>query len=323
VNNVAPTATFTNNGPVNEGSNISLSLTNPYDPSSADTTAGFEYHFSCDDGTTWTAWSGTNTGSCATTDNGTVKVKGEIRDKDGDSTPYGADVTVNNVAPTLGTLTFAGTTGAACILGNAVTVGGISWTDPAGLVDAPFSVTINWGDSHSDIYPSINALSLAAKTHTYSAGGPYTISVTVTDKDGGTSAAVSSSSFSFLYNSSGILQPINMTGTRSSFKLGSTIPVKIRITDCESLAVTGLAITVHLQRTDSVADPVNEVLSSSAADTGSLMRFADGQYIYNLSTKLSPLNLGQDLLGTYHLWLTTTPMVFTQASAEASIDVRK
>jgi hypothetical protein len=43
VNNVTPTATFSQNGPVNEGSNIVLSLTSPSDPSTADTTAGFQY----------------------------------------------------------------------------------------------------------------------------------------------------------------------------------------------------------------------------------------------------------------------------------------
>ncbi|TME12563.1 MAG: hypothetical protein E6I65_03160, partial [Chloroflexi bacterium] len=100
VNNVAPTATFGNNGPVNEGSNINLSLTSQFDPSLADTTAGFEYRFSCNDGTTWSPWSGTNTGTCPTTDNGTVKVKGQIRDKDLGTSTYSADVTVNNVAPT-------------------------------------------------------------------------------------------------------------------------------------------------------------------------------------------------------------------------------
>ena len=62
VKNVAPTATFNNDGPVNEGSSIKLSLTSPSDPSSVDTAAGFEYRFSCDNGTTWTAWSSTQHG---------------------------------------------------------------------------------------------------------------------------------------------------------------------------------------------------------------------------------------------------------------------
>src|SRR4051794_25632774 len=101
VDNVAPTATFNNNGPVNEGSNISLSLTSPSDPSSVDTAAGFEYRFSCDNGSTWSAWSSDNTASCSTNDNGTRHVKGEIRDKDLDARTYSADVTVNNVAPTV------------------------------------------------------------------------------------------------------------------------------------------------------------------------------------------------------------------------------
>ena len=50
VNNVAPTATLVNTGPVNEGSPVGVRLTNPFDPSSADTGAGFHYAFSCTDG---------------------------------------------------------------------------------------------------------------------------------------------------------------------------------------------------------------------------------------------------------------------------------
>src|SRR5439155_298650 len=100
VNNVVPTAPFPINGPRNEGSDINLSLTGASDPSSVDTAAGFEYRFSCDDGTTWSAWSSTSSASCSTNDNGTRHVKGELRDKDGGVSSYSADVTVNNVAPT-------------------------------------------------------------------------------------------------------------------------------------------------------------------------------------------------------------------------------
>ena len=63
MNNVAPTATFNAPDSVNEGSNINLSLTGVVDPGSADT---HEYRFSCDGGTTWTAWSSTGTASCPT-----------------------------------------------------------------------------------------------------------------------------------------------------------------------------------------------------------------------------------------------------------------
>ena len=97
VNNVAPTATFNAPASVNEGSNINISLTDVVDPGTADT---HEFRFSCDGGTTWTAWSTDSTHACSTTDNGTRSVKGEVRDDDGGASTYSASVTVNNVAPT-------------------------------------------------------------------------------------------------------------------------------------------------------------------------------------------------------------------------------
>ena len=103
VNNVAPTATFNAPESVDEGSTINLSLSAVSDPGSADT---FEYRFSCDDGTTWTEWATSNSSTCSTTDNGTVLVKGQVRDDDGGSNEYSDSVTVNNVAPTA-TLTTA------------------------------------------------------------------------------------------------------------------------------------------------------------------------------------------------------------------------
>ena len=48
VRNVAPTADISNDGPIDEGGSATVSLTNPSDPSSDDTTAGFHYAFSCD-----------------------------------------------------------------------------------------------------------------------------------------------------------------------------------------------------------------------------------------------------------------------------------
>jgi hypothetical protein len=98
--NVAPTATFNAPTEVNEGNDINLSLTSPYDPSNADTLAGFEYAFDCGDGGGYGAWSSTNTAICPTDDNGTRTVEGKIRDKDGGETEYTAAVTIHNVPPT-------------------------------------------------------------------------------------------------------------------------------------------------------------------------------------------------------------------------------
>ena len=68
-----------------------------------------------------------------------------------------------------------------------------------------------------------------------SARAAWTVSEKVTDKDGGfgSSPSDAGAAVSLLYSTGqGILQPINYTGPRSAFKIGSTIPVKIKITDC-------------------------------------------------------------------------------------------
>lgn len=222
--------------------------------------------------------------------------------------------------PTITSLT--GTTGTACLAGNTANLT-FSWTDPAGANDK-YGYDVSWGDgAHTIVLPATGATSPVSLTHTYGAGGPYTISVTVNDDDSGAGNTVSTpAGFSFVYNSSGLLQPINIAGQRSSFKLGSTVPVKTSVTDCNGVSVSGLTITVHLLRVDGTAEAVNEVTSSSAADTGATMRYSSGQYIFNLSTKLSQFNAGQDLTaGTYLIWLTTTPSV--TPLIQAQIDVKK
>lgn len=182
VNNVAPTATFNAPTSVDEGSDIALSLTDPSDPSSADTAAGFEYAFDC--GAGYGSWSSTSTATCPTTDNGVVDVKGKIRDKDGGFTEYTASVTVNNVAPDITDLSLSATT----INENEETSLSGSFADP-GTLDT-HTVEIDWGDgsTNTTVNLAANVLIFGPISHQYlddPAGTPddYTISVTVTDKD--------------------------------------------------------------------------------------------------------------------------------------------
>jgi len=95
--NVAPTATLSTPTPVNEGFPFTLSVTDPSDPSPADTQAGFQYAFNCGDG--FGDFGSSNTASCPTVDNGSFAVAAKIRDKDGDENTYNATAVVNNVAP--------------------------------------------------------------------------------------------------------------------------------------------------------------------------------------------------------------------------------
>jgi hypothetical protein len=296
VNNVAPTVAFDSglDTTVNEATTQHTYTYSISDPG-ADTVQSVSV--GCGTGGTYVSDTHTNiSGSitCQFLDGpASPNVTAQATDSDGaagNSASLG--VTVKNVAPTLGALTFP-SSATACIGGNTATVGGISWTDPAGALDEPFSVTINWGDTSSNTYPGINAFSLADKSHIYAAGGPYTVSVTVTDKDAGTSTAATSSTFSFLYNASGVLQPVNDTQAHqdpSVFKYGSTIPVKIKVTDCNGISVSTLSPVISVKKISGSTPPtgVDETITStSSADTTPYMRYDSTaqQYIYNLATK--------------------------------------
>src|SRR5205823_3837846 len=104
VANANPTATLSNNGPVNEGSPATISFSGQSDPSSVDTAAGFHYAYACDNSSLAAAtYAGSGTSAsttCTFNDNGSFTVRARIIDKDGGFTEYQTTVTVNNVSPT-------------------------------------------------------------------------------------------------------------------------------------------------------------------------------------------------------------------------------
>ncbi|HMJ76080.1 MAG TPA: PKD domain-containing protein, partial [Iamia sp.] len=112
ITNVAPTATFSNNGPVTLGNTADVTFTGQTDPSSADTTAGFRYSYDFDDDGDWEVGDGTYAGSSTSASAtvptsvlnavGTFEVNGRIIDKDGGFTDYATTITVDpppNTAP--------------------------------------------------------------------------------------------------------------------------------------------------------------------------------------------------------------------------------
>jgi hypothetical protein len=315
VENSPPTIAISGASSVNEGSSYSLTLGTITDPGT-DTVKEWIVHWG--DGQSDTFSTGgvkTHTYADGPSDH---DITVDLKDEDGTFLDAANDksVHVDNIKPTPSIGSLAGS-GVACIGGNTVTLG-FSWTDPAGSNDT-YSYDVDWGDGSAHATGS-NAMSpVTGLTHTYAAGS-YTIKVTVNDEDAGPGNQVSSSAFSLLYATSGILQPINLTGTRSSFKIGSTIPVKVRVTDCHGTPVTGLPLKVKLQKLDNNASPVNETTETSVPDVGDNMRY-DGsgtQYIYNLSTKRSQLVGGGDLTpGTYRVTVYNAPIAATWAEFDA------
>ncbi|HEX7634732.1 MAG TPA: PKD domain-containing protein [Noviherbaspirillum sp.] len=186
VANVAPTADLVAGGPVNEGGTANVALMNPNDPSIIDTQAGFHYAFACDGaslaGATYASSGAAATSACAYADGpSTHTVRARIIDKDDGFTEYTANIVVNNVAPSVGSIT-APTSPVA--LNTAVTVHA-DFSDP-GVLDT-HTATIDWGDGTTagGSVTEANGSGSVAGTHSYAAPGLYTVKVTVTDKDGG------------------------------------------------------------------------------------------------------------------------------------------
>lgn len=189
VSNVAPTASgITAPDAVNEGEDIAFSITGVTDPSSVDAAAGFAYAFACGAGP-FGAWTSTNAGSCPAPDGpATLVVRARARDKDGgESAEVSVGVQVENVAPTV---TLAGLPVDPVGVGSlaAAVTGTVTFTDP-GTGDT-HTATVNWGDGGGPQALAGDQSSPFTIGHTYGAAGIYTVTVTVTDDDGGAGTAL-------------------------------------------------------------------------------------------------------------------------------------
>lgn len=212
-----------------------------------------------------------------------------VRASDGEkSVTQTFDWTVTNVAPTV---TASATATAACSVLVTASV-----NDP-GTLDT-HTATIDWGTGAEDFDLDAGA------SRTFTADGTYAATVTVTDDDGGVGSDTVEGATKL--DAGNLLQPINASGTQSAFKIGSTIPVKIRVKGCDGAYVSTLAPTVSMSRIskDTSGIVVSEEATTAPATNGLAMRWSgtDLQYIYNLSTKAAQTNGGAALTaGEYRI----------------------
>jgi Ca2+-binding RTX toxin-like protein len=99
IDNVAPTAVFSNSGPVFSGAPVTVSFSGQFDPSPVDTTAGFRYSYDFNNDGDFAdpgelANVANPSASFTFTQDGTYTVRGRIADKDGGFTDYTTVVVV-------------------------------------------------------------------------------------------------------------------------------------------------------------------------------------------------------------------------------------
>ncbi|MGE5837766.1 MAG: PKD domain-containing protein [Acidobacteriota bacterium] len=155
-----------------EGVAVSFDGTGSSDPDGD----GLTYAWSFGDGTSGTGSNPTH----AYDDNGDYTVSLTVTDIHGAaSLPVTTTAGIANTAPVVSAgpdQTFA--------IGIPVTINA-TFSD-LGLNDAPWAYTIDWGDGSAATAGSTTSQTTPiTATHVYSAAGPYTVQVSVTDKDGG------------------------------------------------------------------------------------------------------------------------------------------
>jgi PKD repeat protein len=158
----------------NEGSVVTLDASATSDPDVGDV---LTYAWTFGDGTSATTSSSNLTHVYA--DNGTYNVSVTVTDAAGASSSATSTVTVANVAPAV---SIVANTPLTMVSGLGVGILG-KFTDPG--PDSPWSYSIDWADGTPDAGTVHSTSTPIAGAHRYLTAGHYTVTLSVTDKDGG------------------------------------------------------------------------------------------------------------------------------------------
>jgi hypothetical protein len=198
------------------------------------------------------------------------KASGETIDAAGNKASATVSVNIDQVAPTV---KVGGVDKAIYTLGAKPSPTCTATDEHSGLV-APCAVSTTGGNSNGV--------------------GEYSVTATATDKAGNT--ATDTVKYRVIYPWDGFRQPITDTahdqGAVSTFKAGSTIPVKYQVTKADGTAVPGAAGSWIKPVQGAVTfAPLTDDGTSLAADSGSLFRSdGAGQWIYNWGTAKTDAN---------------------------------
>ena len=218
-------------------------------------------------------------------DDGTGTVVVQASDNEHTAAQDSFNLSAANVAPGSVSASF-GSSPLSCTAAQSATLN-FSFSDPGAdtwdaQIDWDYNGTFSADQTKTGVSKSDSA------THAYGSAGTHTAAIKILDDDGGLSG-VATATLTVNYNLSGILQPINDTGhgqNPSVFKYGSTIPVKVEVTDCDGSHPSNLALFVTW-RAGASSTPVGdtEVVPTSQPDSGNQMRFSDPLYVLQLNSK--------------------------------------
>lgn len=154
------------------------------------------------------------------------------------------------------------------------------------------NVSVNW--SANDLLSGLATASSGTVSLDTKSIGKHTKIITAADKAG--NKYNYQLTYYVIYKYSGILQPIKADGS-SSFKAGSTIPVKFRLTDANGKYISTARAKLYISKISDkgIADDESKAISSGSSCIDNLFKYdcINKQYIFNLSTKKLNLSKGK------------------------------
>src|SRR5437588_734276 len=127
----------------------------------------------------------------------------------------------------------------------------------AGANDNPWAVDVDWGDGspHTTFNQNTQG-SLGSQSHSYADNAVRTVTVKVTDKDGG----YGTKTITVGVGTGAFLPPVTNTPVTNKLKNGQVLPVKIQITDCNGAGVNNLSPSIRLVAGDQTSIPDDSVV---------------------------------------------------------------
>ena len=302
VSNVAPTAHLVCGARCLEGSTSYLAFRQPYDPSAADTAAGFTYSYDFNNDGTYEIVNSTSPVAVVPASylvNGpSIRMcRARIMDKDGGSTAYTVALLVLNAPPTVvaGPNTTAGA-------GQPFAATGY-FTDPG--VNDTHTATVDYGDGNGPQLLALTANRTFTLGNTYTQPGTYKITVRVVDNQNAVGMSTRLVTVSLVNLNA--MTVINDGGAQRSLISSITCTFNTAIDHFDAGAfelrsASGALITVSAANpTD---DPKTYVLTFSGAGTDGTS-LADGRYTLTLHAQYvhdvySQTLAGGDAVLTFH-----------------------
>ena len=122
-----------------------------------------------------------------------------VDDGNGGITNVSFDLTVNNVAPAIDSVSVSVDP---VNINDQPISAKAAFSDPAGSSDEPYACTVDYGDGSESESGIVDTDSCLGPDHTYTEPGVYAVTVTVSDKDGDSSSATATS-FIVIYDPNG------------------------------------------------------------------------------------------------------------------------